>query len=76
MATLRVRPDFSVPKSLLVTFICGQVVEPQGSPARARRGPTVGPPRSPGRKDLISSKMFLDHLGCTDKRLWHAFSPY
>ena len=28
----------------------GHLVEPEGSPARARRGPTVGPLGSPGRK--------------------------
>ena len=31
----------------------GDLVEPEGSPARARLGPTMGPPRSPGRKKII-----------------------
>ena len=45
----------------------GHLVEPEGSPTRARRGPTVGPPGSPGRKKLFFPKLFLDHLRCSNK---------
>ena len=30
-------------------------------------GPTVGPPQSPGRKKSFFPKLFLDHLGCSNK---------
>ena len=45
----------------------GHLVEPEGSTARARLGPTVGPPWSPGRKKDFFSNLFLDHLGCSNK---------
>ena len=45
----------------------GQSVELEGSPAHARWGPMVGPPGSPGRKKSFFSKLFLDHLGCSNK---------
>ena len=45
----------------------GHLVEPEGSPARGRRGPTVGPPGSPGRKKSFFPKLFPDHLGCSNK---------
>ena len=38
------------PTSHLDPRTSGHLVEPEGSPARARLGPTVGPPGSPGRK--------------------------
>ena len=43
----------------------GHLVEPEGSPARAQLGPTVGPPGSLGRKKDFFPKLFLDHLGCS-----------
>ena len=45
----------------------GHLVELEGSPARARWGPTVGSPGSPGRKKLFFPKMLLDHFGCSNK---------
>ena len=39
------------------------LVEPEGSSARAQWGPTVGPPRSPGRKKIIFSKVVPTPLG-------------
>ena len=45
----------------------GHLVQPEGSPARARRGPMVGPPGSPGRKKSFFPKLFLDHLGFSNK---------
>ena len=47
--------------------ISGHLVEPEGSPTRARLGPTVGPPGSPGRKKTFFPKLSLDHLGCSNK---------
>ena len=39
-----------------------------GGPASPRTvGPTVGPPGSPGRKKSFFPKLFLDHLGCSNK---------
>ena len=35
----------------------GHLVKPEGSPARARRVPTVGPPGCPGGKKIIFSKV-------------------
>ena len=46
------------------------LVEPQGSSARARWGPTVRPIRSPGRNKSFFPKLFLDHLGCSGKCFW------
>ena len=45
----------------------GHLVELEGSPARARWGPTVGSPGSPGRKKLFFPKMLLDHFRCSNK---------
>ena len=45
----------------------GHLVEPEGSTARARLGPTVGPPWSPGRNKSFFPKLLLDHLGCSNK---------
>ena len=39
------------------------LVEPEGSPARARLGPTVGPPGSPGRKKKFFFKVVPRPLG-------------
>ena len=39
------------------------LVEPEGSPARARLGPTVGPPGSPRRKKNIFFKIVPRPLG-------------
>ena len=47
----------------------GHFVEPEGSPACARWGPTVGPPGSPRQKKSFFPKLFLDNLGCSNKRL-------
>ena len=55
------------PTSRLDPRTSGHLVEPDGSPARAQLGPTVGPPRSPGRKKSFFSKLFPDHLGCSNK---------
>ena len=43
------------------------LVEPEGSPARAGPGPTMGPPGSPGRKKSFFPNLFPDHLGCSNK---------
>ena len=45
-------------------------------PAHAQWGPTVGPPRSPGRKKSFFPKLFLDHLGCSNKCFWAILSPW
>ena len=39
------------PNGRLDPCTSGHLVEPEGSPARARRGPTVGPPGSRGQKN-------------------------
>ena len=39
-------------------------------------GPTMGPPRSPGRKKSFFPKLFLDHLGCSNKCFWAILSPW
>ena len=41
----------------------GHLVEPEGSPARARQGPTVGPPGFPGQKESFFSKVVPRPLG-------------
>ena len=38
-----------------------------GPHTRLRWGPRVGPTGSPGRKKIIFPKLFLDHLGCSNK---------
>ena len=43
------------------------LVEPEGSPARARWEPTVRPPGSPGRRNHFLPKLFLDHVACSNK---------
>ena len=53
----------------------GHLVQPEGSPARARRGPTVGPTRSPGRKKRFFPKLFPDHLGCSNRCSLARFEP-
>ena len=45
----------------------GHWAELEGSPAGVRRGRMVGPARFPGRKKLFFPKLFLDHLGCSNK---------
>ena len=49
-----------------------------GGPAspRTRWGPTVGPPGSPGRKKCFFPKLFVDHLGCSNKCFWSVLSPW
>ena len=47
-----------------------------GQHSPRRRGPTVGPPGSPGRKKSFFSKLFLDHLGCSNKCLLAGLSPW
>ena len=54
----------------------GHLVQSEGSPARARRGPTVGPPGSPGRKKSFFPKLFPDHLGCSNTCFWPGLSPW
>ena len=45
----------------------GHLVQLEGRPAHAQWGPTVGPPGSQGRKKRFFPKLFLDHLGCSNK---------
>ena len=45
----------------------GHLVQSEGSPARARRGPTVGPPGSPGVKKMIFSKVVPRPLGMLEQ---------
>ena len=53
------------------------LVEPEGSSARARRGPMVGPPGSPVRKKKsFFPKLLLDHLGCSNKCFQPVLSPW
>ena len=54
----------------------GHLVEPEGSSARARRGPTVGPPESPGRKKSFFPKLIPHHLGCSNKCFSPILSPW
>ena len=62
------------PTSHLDPRTSGHLVEPGGSPAHAQWGPPVGPPGSQGRKKSFFPKLFLDHLGCSNKRFWHVLS--
>ena len=50
----------------------GHLVQPGGSPARAHQGP----PGSPGRKKSFFPKLFLDHLGCSNRCFWAVLSPW
>ena len=54
----------------------GHLVQPEGRLAHAQWGPTVGPPGSPGRKKSFFPKLFLDHLGCSNKCFWDVLSPW
>ena len=54
----------------------GHLVQSEGSPARARWGPTVGPSGSPGRKKSFFPKLFPDHLGCSNTCFWPVLSPW
>ena len=54
----------------------GHLVGLEDSAARTELGPTVGPPGSPGRKKSFFSKLFLDHLGCSNKCFWAILSPW
>ena len=54
----------------------GHLVQPEGRPAHAQWGPTVGPPGSLGRKKSFFPKWFLDHLGCSNKCFWAILSPW
>ena len=54
----------------------GQLVQPEGRLAHAQWGPAVGPPRSPGRKKSVFPKLFLDHLGCSNKCFSAVLSPW
>ena len=54
----------------------GHLVQPEGRPAHAQWGPTVGPPGSPARKKSFFPKLFLDHLGCSNKCFWAILSPW
>ena len=42
----------------------------------AQLGPTMGPSGSPGRKKMVFSKLFLDHLGCSNKCFQGILSPW
>ena len=53
----------------------GHLVEPEGSPARARWGPTVGAPGSPGRKKIIFSKIVPGPLGMLKQVFSAPFEP-
>ena len=52
----------------------GHLVQPEGSPARARRGPTVGPPGAPGRKKIFS-KVVSRPLGMLQHVFLGRFEP-
>ena len=54
----------------------GPLVQPRGGSAHAQWGPTVGPPGSPGRKKRFFPKLFLDHLGCSNKCFWPVLRPW
>ena len=47
----------------------GQLVQPEGRPAHAQWGPTVGPPRVPGAKKMILSKVVPRPLGMLGKQV-------
>ena len=60
------------PTSHLDPGTCGHLVQPEGNPARARFGQTVGPLGSPGRKKSFFPTLFPHHLGCSNRStlLW------
>ena len=64
------------PNGRLATRTSGHLVQPEGSPARARWGPTVGPPVSPGAKKNFFPKLFLDHLGARFEPVGARFGPW
>ena len=48
-----------------------------GGPASPRTvGANGGSTRSPGRKKSFFPKLFLDHLGCSNKCFWAMLSPW
>ena len=53
----------------------GHLVQQEGRLAHAQWGPAVGPPGSPGRKKSFFPKLFLDHLGCSNKCFLGRFEP-
>ena len=63
------------PNGRLDTRTSGHLVQPEGSPARARQGPTVGPPGSPGRKKIIFSKVVPRPLGMLKQVFLAGFEP-
>ena len=63
------------PTSHLDPRTSGHLVEPEGSPARARLGPTVGPPWSPGRKKSFFSKVDPRPLGMLKQVFLDRFEP-
>ena len=54
----------------------GHLVQPEGRPAHAQWGTTVGPPGVPRAKKRFFPKLFLDHLGCLNKCFWAVLSPW
>ena len=53
----------------------GHLVQPEGRPAHAQWGPTVGPPGSPGRKKMIFSKVVPRPLGMLKQVFLGHFEP-
>ena len=53
----------------------GHLVQPEGRPAHAQWGPTVGPPGSPGRKKKIFSKVVPRPLGMLKQVFSGRFEP-
>ena len=62
------------PTSHLDPRTSGHLVEPEGSPARTRWGPTVGPPGSPGQKKFFS-KLVPTPLGMPKQVFLGRFEP-
>ena len=53
----------------------GHLVEPEGSAARARWGPTVGPPGSPGAENINFPKVIPRPLGMLKQVFLARFEP-
>ena len=53
----------------------GHLVQPEGRPAHAQWGPTVGPPGSPGRKKSFFSKVVPRPLGMLKQVFFGGFEP-
>ena len=68
-------PSLRIPTRHVDRGTSGHLVQPEGRPAHAQCGQTVGPLGSPGRKKSFFPKLFLDHLGCSNTSFWAILEP-